>query len=245
MNNKSTRWLKYAFVFSLVLTVYYTFVWFALPFFADPQMHRFDRYHRLWNWDLAQHARGDFDNDQQEDLISFTGCAFLSAVDSDQIPESRRCTATGIADMTFKGEETKVGQKYIQVDKIDLNLGAFDHDFPIFHSYLGKDTGENWRLFVQTNGTLHTYEIQSSGMLQDGGDASFANQIDEYLYFFSSFFFLLAIPLAPFAIVFSTIFDPLRPVAIQAPVYEVITLLTLTIILFTLWKRSVRLKTVG
>lgn len=240
MTHRNQKLLKYSFFFFLVLTIYYSFVWLILPFFTDPQLHRFEKYNRLWNWDLKQHARGDFDADGKEDLISFTGCAFLSAVDVGEIPESQRCTAKGIAAMSFQDEENRIGQKYIPTDIYDLHLGAFDNGLSISHSYLGKDIGENWKIFTNSSGNLKTYEIKNTGQLSDGGQPSFASQVDEFLYSISRFFVLLALPLIPLSFIFTPLFQQFRPITTQVPIHEVVTLSVITLILWLLWKRTGR-----
>ncbi|MEK7497386.1 MAG: hypothetical protein AAB656_00510 [Patescibacteria group bacterium] len=242
MTSKKQKLVKYSFFFFLCLTVYYSFVWLVLPFFADPQVHRFEKYNRILNWDLRRHAMGDFDNDGQKDLISFTGCAFLSAVDINAIPQEQQCTAIGIAVMTFKGQKDRIGQKYVQTDKFDLNLGVLDKELPISHSFIAKDRNENWKIFVNSSSGLNIYEVKNNGLLQNVGKVALTNRIDEYLYSISRFFVLFALPIIPLSFIFTPIFAPFRSVSNQVPIHEVITLSLITIILFVVWRGSYKTK---
>lgn len=239
---KKTKWLKSAFFLFLVLTVYYTFVWLVLPLFADPQLHSFEKYSRVWNWDLKQHARGDFDQDGQEDLISFTGCAFLSSVVPNMIPEDRQCMATGIAALSFNGQDERIGQKYIETDDFDLNLNLLSKGLPITHSFIAKDAHDNWKIFVNSRGNLKIFKVQNSGLLENVDDVTISNRIDEFLYSISQFFIIFALPLIPISLIFNSIFEPFRPITTQAPIYEVTTLSTITIIIYVLWRKSISSK---
>lgn len=232
-----TKITKLSFLFFFFLTFYFAFVWFVLPFLADPRLSSFEKYHRLWNWDLRQHARGDFDNDGKEDLISFTGCAFLSSVEPNKIPSQQTCTATGIADLFLKNNENKIGQKYLETDIYDLNLSALDKKELIYHSYLGKNNNENWKIFINSNYGLQIYDIEENGLLSKESKATFFNHLDEFLYKLSNYFVLLALPLIPLAFIFGFIFNRFRSINDLAPIYEVITLGLITATLYWLWKK--------
>ncbi len=240
MTNNKNNLTKYFFFFFLSLTIYYAFVLAFLPFIADPKLSNFEQYYRLWNWDLRQHARGDFDQDGQEDLISFTGCAFLSAVDINTIPESKRCTAIGIASMFVKSDQELVGQKYIENEKYDLNLSTNDQKPPVTHSYLGKYKDANWKIYINENKQLKSYQIEKNGQLSEIQPTTIINKIDEFLYSISRFFVLLALPLVPLIIIFSPIFAPFRSINDLMPIYEITTLSIITIILFFIWKKKTK-----
>lgn len=203
----------------------------------DPQLHKFEQYERLLNWNLPHHARGDFDGDGEEDLITFTGCAFLSSAVPDEIPESHLCQASGIANMFIENEDRRVGQKYIETEDSDLGFGLFSDGTPIQHSYLGKNEGENWRIYVLAQWRLQVSEIGSDGVLREI-DATLANQIDEILYLISTLFVPLALLLMPLQFLFSLLFDPFKTATTIFPVYELITLMIVSTIFFVLWRRN-------
>lgn len=175
---------------------------FSLPFFVDPRLSRFEESHRLWNWDLKNHAQGDFDQDGNEDLITFTGCAFFSRVQVEDIPAAQQCTATGIARLTLLNDN-QVGQKYITTSRFDLNLNTSDPDFTVTHSYLGKNSDQNWRIFVNSKEGLHAYEVLPNGVLEKGENITFLNRLDEQLYTLSTFFIVLALPFVVLMFIFS------------------------------------------
>lgn len=236
--NNPSKWLKRSFFFFAFLAVYYAFVFAALPFFADPQVHRFEEYKRIFNWDLRQHAKDDFDNDGQEDLISFTGCAFLSSVDATTIPQDQQCTATGITSLVFHDQDNRIGQKYVQTDETYLHLDAFRTSSPISHSFIAKDAGENWKIFINSKNGLQIYEVKNSGLLETVDEVTLANKIDEFFYSLSRFFILLALPLIPLSFVFSPIFLPFRSASQQIPVHEIVTLSFIAVVLFVMWRKS-------
>ena len=154
---------------------------------------------------MLQHAIGDYDKDGKDDLISFTGCAFFSSVNPDEIPKEQRCTATGITTLVFKGEDKKIGQKYIKTERTDLGLNINNADRLIAHTYIGKSKNENWKIFVDANKTLKVYEIEKNKTLKNI-DIPLNYKIDEFLYVISSNLLnYLFIPL----IVMSAIFSPL------------------------------------
>lgn len=238
MTDKKQKFLQYSFFFFLFFTIYYSFVWSVLPFFVDPRLHRFEKYHSLWNWDLSQHAIGDYDGDGKEDLISFTGCAFLSASNTSEIPETGRCIASGITTIFFPGEENLIGQKYILTDLYDLSLEALDKGSLISHSYLGKDEDKNWQIYINENGNFRTYEIERTSRLIGGSQVTFVNQVDELLYSISRLFVFFALPLVPLSFILTPLFESLRLTTYQVPIYEIVTLSSITAILYLLWTRA-------
>ena len=123
-----------------LVAVYALLTIYVLPFFIEPRINSFEDYHRLENWNLPGHAQGDFDQDGKTDWVTFTGCAFLSAAEIDQIPEEKRCTAPGMVEWVFPDQPEKVGQKIANLESFDL--GASSDTTPknwIRHSYMGQD----------------------------------------------------------------------------------------------------------
>ena len=177
--------LKRLFFFFLILTGYYCFIWFGLVNLADPRLHHFQDYRRLINWDSPANADGDFDNDGKKDLITASGCALLSSMKVENIPENQKCRADKLVNIIFKDGTERIGQKYASSDS---DFSYIDPKTPIFHSYLAKDNGENWKIFVNFGKSLKIYEIKSDGSLVDNGNFSMVNKLDEFLYFISNFF---------------------------------------------------------
>lgn len=228
--------LKYTFSFFLLVTLYYAFVFIFLVMFADPQFQRFEQYHRLSNWDLKQHARGDFDGDGQIDLISFTGCAFLSSVQEASIPQSQRCTANGISEMVFR-QPNKVGQKYVQNDQESFAL-TYENRSLVRHSYMGKMQDAPWSIFVRVDNKLEAYEITPTGLLQPHDAITLAQRVDEKFYSVSQFFFLFSIPLLAFSLILSLIFEPLWGASTNVPIYGTLILATITLSLYFAYKHA-------
>src|SRR3989344_9600676 len=141
---------NYLFFFFLFLTICSLFIFFAFVFFPDPKFNRFEDYKRLYNWDLKQSAVGDFDNDGKKDVISYIGCAFLSSVSIQNIPQNQQCTEKGTTTVIYYPDKSiKIGQKYIPIQTINLDIESFrGTNRPISHSYLFKKQNENWKIFV-------------------------------------------------------------------------------------------------
>jgi len=186
--------LKRLFFSFLILTIYFLFVWFFLVNLADPKLTHFQNYHRLVNWDSTAHGDDDFDNDGKKDLITASGCAFLSSVKIDSIPGTQRCKADKLVGSFFKDGTERTGQKYIPTD---LDFSYIDSRLPVSHSYLARNKGENWKIYIVYDGNSKIYEIENNGKLVDKGTFSLISRLDEFLYFISSFFVLFNIPLIP------------------------------------------------
>lgn len=92
---KSIKKINLLFSFLFLLS-YYLIIYFGLPFLTHPRLQTFQNYYSAFNWDQKQHVKADLDQDGQEDLLTFTGCLFLSSASYDQIPLNQQCTAEGI-----------------------------------------------------------------------------------------------------------------------------------------------------
>jgi hypothetical protein len=238
----SAKLSKRLFYFFLFLTLYATFVFVVLPFFEHPRIHHFAEYQRLENWDLGGHARGDFDGDGQEDLISLTGCAFLSKAVITEIPAEHQCTAVGIISMLPGSPDDRVGQKYIDFAGTNLDLAAFDKGLPINHSYMGRNNGENWKIYLDSPPGLSAYEIQSNGLLLKVESLPWDHQVDEWLYFFSSFFIFFALPLIPVFFILTPVTEPFRSASSDIPAMEIIILLVIAGVFYLIWQKNLKTK---
>jgi hypothetical protein len=175
------------------LTYFVFFSW------SVPQISGFSEYGSLINWDLDQHGSHDYDGDGKYDFITYSGCAFLSSVDIDTIPKERQCTAANVRMISGSKELSKIGQKYIETEKYDLN---WDTDIPVSHSYLAKYKDTNWRIYLNTSKGLQAIEIGKDGSLKAVDDIRFANRIDEVLYYISAWSMYIAFFTMPVAYVF-------------------------------------------
>src|SRR3989344_7560640 len=179
---------KYLFFFFLFLTICSLFIFFAFVFFTDPKFNRFEDYKRLYNWNLKQYAVGDFDSDGQKDIISYTGCAFLSSVNIKDIPQNQQCTAKGTTVVVYYPDKSeKIGQKYISIKKFNLEPeDTHAENRPISHSYLFTKQNGNWKIFVNSR-ELAIFEIRKDSLLQKMNSVPIEFKLDEILYFMSVF----------------------------------------------------------
>lgn len=177
---RSSPFKNSLFVGLLVVLFLYVIPWVNVLLFTDPLFGRFDGYHRLYNWDLKQHANDDYDGDGQQDVITFWGCAFLSATDISTIPDSKKCISPSYAPL---GNKNMVGQKFILTD--DYNLSeSFQERRVAHHSYLGKYENQPWSLYVRQD-KIRRFEITAQGLLEEK-PVSFANRLDEFVYWISN-----------------------------------------------------------
>lgn len=187
----------------------------------DPQLNRFEKYERLNNWDLGNHAVGDFDGDGKKDLVDSRGCAFFSSLDTDKINQKQQCVASMMTKM-YLNNKGIIGQKYIPMEASNLEARDFQGgNNSISHTYLFKKPNENWKIFVNS-GELSIFEIRKDGLLKKLDNVPFVFRLDELLYSMSFLTILLALH---FAFVFSWTRFPL------------IILPIITVILYFLWKR--------
>lgn len=193
---------------------------FVLLSFSDPKFNRFEEYKQLDNWNLDLHAVGDFDNDGKKDAISYTGCAFLSSINTQDIPQNQQCTSNLVA-VGYPYQKDRVGQKYGDMNTTDLDL---TRALPIYHSYLFKKHNENWKIFVKSK-QLVIFEIQKGRLLQKMENVPIEFRLDEVLYSMSWFPILLLLPLSP--LFFFT----------QLPFLLLLILSTITVITYFLWKK--------
>ena len=224
---------KYLFYFFLFLTICSFFGLLVLIFFFDPKFNKFENYERLYNWDLKQYAVGDFDNDGKKDVISYTGCAFLSSVSIQNIPQNQQCTEKGTTTVIYYPDKSiKIGQKYIPIQTINLDIESFrGTKRPVSHSYLFKKQNENWKIFVNSEG-LAIFEIRKDGLLQEVSNVPIEFKLDEILYFLSPLGLYILIPLNLFSFA-----DDFRFYNHIIPSFLIILPMITTIIYF-LWKKK-------
>ncbi len=175
MKTTSDRVCKHFLIGSSVVVAIFILTWLILPFFVNPHFLSFKRYFRLYNWQLPEHAVGDFDGDGKKDLVSFTGCAFLSAASMGGVYKENQCVASGVDLLLANNSDKKlIGQKYINTDTYNLNLDSFFSDGPrdeskinIKHSYLGVDNQDNTFIIVNTGRKIVAYRVGLNGLLEE------------------------------------------------------------------------------
>lgn len=232
MRSKS-KLLKILFLVFSGYTLYFFLVWFVLAFFVKPRLHSYSSYESMYNWDLPAHPRGDFDKDGKEDLISFTGCAFLSSVSVEQIPEENRCAATRISSFvssTINAEE--IGQKYTITEEYDLDLKFFATG--IHHSYLEQKENSNWHIAIKDTSGLRRYVIGEDGLLKEI-PVSVLYRIDEMLYSLSLLFNILVLPTVP---IFYVLPPMLLGVSVMYPVFPLFVLICMTSLFYLWWRKN-------
>ncbi|MFH2032486.1 MAG: hypothetical protein ABIJ40_17960 [Bacteroidota bacterium] len=74
---------------------------------------KWKEYFSLDDWNIASHATVDLDNDGIDDIVTFTGCSFLSSLPADKIPKQQQCKEPEMSLIVFPNEE-KVGQLIIR-----------------------------------------------------------------------------------------------------------------------------------
>ena len=144
-------------------------VWFTLgaligaAVVLDNPTFTHTNYEKIYNWDLPHHVFDqDLDGDRKNDLVTFTGCVFLTRVSEKNIPANRRCTATGISEMF--ADLPRIGQKYIQTDTTNLNL-----DWPKYlhvnYSYAFRNNN-SWHIVVNEGLSVNMYKVGVNGLLE-------------------------------------------------------------------------------
>jgi len=93
----------------LVITVY--FLAFKETGKSYSLVQSWKEYYSVEDWNLANHAVTDLDNDGKKDMLTFTSCVFLSSVKPESIPSAKRCEKPGMSIIAFPDNTTSVGQK--------------------------------------------------------------------------------------------------------------------------------------
>lgn len=203
LNLKRITFKKYLYFLVSVLALGIFLMIFS-PVLIHPRFQNFQDYKPLDNWNLDKHAIGDFDNDGKEDMVTFTGCAFLSSVNEDNISADRRCTASGMSNLVFKDSDNKVGQKYVDISETDLG-GNFGYGV-VSYAYMGENQEREWNIYAERDGKTYVSEIDN-GQIKKMTDISLVTKFDRFLYNLSLLFFLgvLIIYVSPLVIFTSVV----------------------------------------
>ncbi len=153
----------------LGLLFYFLGFIFVAGWLTDHPLFPHQNFRPIYDWDLPAHSMDlDLDGDQKKDLISFTGCAFLSSQDATHLPASQQCTARGV--VGFNKDLQPTGQKFISSDETDLDLGNYSNDPSLgfgYYAYL-YENNDQWFLVVKQNWEKapQTYQISNQGLNQ-------------------------------------------------------------------------------
>src|SRR3989338_244186 len=232
MKNMSNLF-KYLFLAFGGYTIF-AFVMFIVYFTIDPYtsyLHSNTSQGNLYNYDYEyiQFER-DLDGDGKNDIITYDGCAFLSATDSGNLPDSEKCTSSwsiGMISDQARGSfnEESIGQRYSKRKTADSNRS----DLQIKHSYI-EQVDNNWFVVINDRDGLRRYIIKSDGLLEETS-VSFLYHLDELIY--SIGLIALKSAVVPSTKYYNDVYYPFS--------YFVILLL-ITAILFTLWRRVYRVR---
>jgi hypothetical protein len=220
---------RFAFVFLLIFTLYYSFVFVALPRMEAPIFSKFKTHYPLVNWNLPSHATGDFDGDGIQDQVLFSGCAFLSSTQAHTIPAEKQCAPEKNFLRGKTAENTLFGQKYSTTEIFDLSHGGFGA-FAVKHSYLAQHQDGSWWLVVSEHGRLNVLTLNSDGLFVPVIHIPTALYWDEYAYKLSSYWSVLVLPLLPFHYVLSLPFMNTTASESMVPLQQIGLLLIMTLV---------------
>lgn len=155
--NINSHYKKLMFVLLVVptLIIVYLFLSIYLFMFKDTSQsysmtQTWAKYYSVDNWNIPTHAIVDIDEDGQNDMITFTNCAFLSSITKDQIPKDRQCSETNMSPLVFQDNDEIVGQKLFGQKQSKTLL--------LHQSYLVKTQNNIWKFYDINGFQLRVYE---------------------------------------------------------------------------------------
>ncbi len=116
-------------------------------------------YFGVEDWNLSKHAILDIDGDGIQDMITFTGCAFLSSVSEQSIPISKQCTEPTMSPIVFPKNNNIVGQK--------LNSSKPFHYDWLRKSYLVKTQEDTWKFYDLNGFQIRTFELNKNNLFSE------------------------------------------------------------------------------
>lgn len=116
-------------------------------------------YFGIEDWNLSKHAITDIDGDGTQDMITFTGCSFLSSVPGPSMPVERRCTEPTMSSIGFPGNYTIVGQKL-------TSLKPFRYNW-LRKSYLVKTNKDTWKFYDLNGLQIRTFELGQNKLFSE------------------------------------------------------------------------------
>jgi len=115
-------------------------------------------YHTISNWNLGvgipPQDSVDIDGDEMVDSIRENGCAFLSSVKTEAIPDSKRC----IGQDYLTGKE-RIGQ--------DLYLTTNNREDSLFLSFIVQSYENKWRYYEYVGAHVNLSEKDQNNIFQE------------------------------------------------------------------------------
>lgn len=108
-------------------------------------------YFGVEDWNLSKHAIIDVDGDDMQDMITFTGCAFLSSVSEKSIPIEKQCMEPTMSPIVFPKNNNIIGQKLSSSKPFKYNL--------LRKSYLVKTLEDTWKFYDLNGLQIRTFEL--------------------------------------------------------------------------------------
>jgi hypothetical protein len=163
-----------------VVSTAFIFLFTTVYFFAFKETSKsysliqsWKEYYSLEDWNLIMHAVTDVDGDGQKDIITFTNCAFLSAVPPEKIPSDKRCNEPGMSIIAFPDNTVSVGQKI-------SSKNPFRYQW-LKKSYLVKTNDGVWKFYDMNGLQLRTYELGRDNLFIEV-NPTFLDRIDTFTY---------------------------------------------------------------
>lgn len=113
-------------------------------------------YFGVEDWNLSKHAVLDVDGDDIQDMITFTGCAFLSRVSKQNIPIEKQCVEPTMSSIVFPKNSNIVGQKISSSKPFRYNW--------LRKSYLVKTQEDIWKFYDLSGLQVRTFELDKNNL---------------------------------------------------------------------------------
>ncbi len=129
-------------IFFIISTIYYLI--FKNTNTSYSFVQKWNGYYSVLDLNLTSHAITDIDGDNQKDILSFSGCVFLSSISKNEIKPEKQCIAPEFSLIVFP-DNNKVGQKLTPEKPINYQW--------LHKSYLVKSVNNKWEYMGCHSGT--------------------------------------------------------------------------------------------
>jgi len=116
-------------------------------------------YYGLEDWNLSKHGITDIDGDGKKDLITFTGCVFLSSIVETEIPLDKQCQEPWISTVVFPDHSINTGQNLISTKPF--------HYQGLRKSFLVKTINDTWKYYDMNGLQIRTFELEENGIFNE------------------------------------------------------------------------------
>lgn len=130
-------------------------------------------YYSTEDWNLAMHAIVDIDGDNKKDIVTFTNCAFLSSVKTENIPSDKQCEEPGMSNIDFPDNDVSVGQKL-------SSQKPFSYQW-LRKSYLVKTHNDIWRFYDMNGLQIRVFELGKDHLFTEV-NPTFLDKVDTFTY---------------------------------------------------------------